>query len=230
VARGSNTVTTFGVADDGTLLPPVVPSFSTGIQAANPSAGIALLPGLDVDGDGLNPLVDNCPEVSNPGQEDANADGAGDACQPRVNILAVVPAEFAAGGDLATVPVLAAGVSLDDPDGQPLRGRAIVSERETVDVTLLDAGTSAMSSDFIDCGRGLALEERPGEGIAFLNASVGQPDLIDQDGILACNDGLQDFAIAAGACGPIDPLGTDVLPLRSLSLPALVCVRSIAEP
>ena len=121
-------------------------------------------------------------------------------------------------------------MSLDDPDGQPLRGRAIVSERQTVDVILLDAGTSAMSSDFIDCGRGLALEERPGEGIAFLNGSVGQPDLVDQDGVLACNDGLQDFAIAAGACGPIDPLGVGVLPLRNLSLPALVCVRSIAEP
>ena len=34
----------------------------------------------DTDGDGLFGCLDNCPNVSNPGQEDGDADGIGDAC------------------------------------------------------------------------------------------------------------------------------------------------------
>jgi hypothetical protein len=34
----------------------------------------------DTDGDGIGDNGDNCPEVSNPGQEDSDGDGAGDAC------------------------------------------------------------------------------------------------------------------------------------------------------
>jgi hypothetical protein len=35
---------------------------------------------LDPDGDGVPPLKDNCPHVSNPDQGDSDRDGLGDAC------------------------------------------------------------------------------------------------------------------------------------------------------
>ena len=42
-----------------------------------------LLPGgLDQDGDGRIDVADNCPAVPNPGQENADGDAYGDACDP----------------------------------------------------------------------------------------------------------------------------------------------------
>ncbi|MBI5869055.1 MAG: thrombospondin type 3 repeat-containing protein [candidate division Zixibacteria bacterium] len=35
---------------------------------------------VDTDGDGINDLCDNCPQIPNPGQADVDGDGVGDAC------------------------------------------------------------------------------------------------------------------------------------------------------
>ncbi len=53
--------------------------FSNEVQISN--SGV-IQPGTDPDGDGILSEVDNCPTVANPGQEDADADGAGDVCDP----------------------------------------------------------------------------------------------------------------------------------------------------
>ena len=41
----------------------------------------AMLTMADSDGDGWPDNNDNCPDVSNPGQEDADGDAQGDACE-----------------------------------------------------------------------------------------------------------------------------------------------------
>ncbi len=41
--------------------------------------------GSDGDGDGVPDSSDNCPDVSNPGQDDINVNGIGDACETNVN-------------------------------------------------------------------------------------------------------------------------------------------------
>ena len=52
------------------------------------AAGAALLqltyalPPPDGDGDGVDDGADSCPSVANPGQEDTDGDGVGDACEP----------------------------------------------------------------------------------------------------------------------------------------------------
>ena len=67
---------------------------------------VAFLEAISID------PTDNCPGVSNPDQADSNGDGAGDACQPTVDVAPVVPQ----GDDLF------AEIAIADPNDDPLNG------------------------------------------------------------------------------------------------------------
>jgi hypothetical protein len=167
----------------------------------------------DADGDGVGDLCDDCPAVVNPGQEDREGDGAGDACQPRL-VLAEV--RHLDGG------ILEARAVAHHPQGQPLRGDIAVLPPAIEEFTLLDAGPE------FDCTRAFLPAGVPGEGIAFVNASVGAPIVFDLDSALGCRDSQPDYAIALGACDrPESIFLTQFFPLDYSPPAHRICVQSL---
>lgn len=67
-----------------TTVCPIVPEQPTGAAQSLPQDPCEP-PFYDWDGDGWEDFSDNCPQNWNPGQEDADGDGAGDVCDPTPN-------------------------------------------------------------------------------------------------------------------------------------------------
>ena len=142
-------------------------------------------PANDADHDGLCGDHDNCPAAFNPMQADANADGAGDACQPRLKILSILPSPAGRTG-------LNTSVLLLDPNGDAVSGRITIGPAVVVPDIVggnLDPCASAWHPDGV-----------PGEGLVFAIVPGYPPLITDVDSGFFCADGLPDFLIAEGSC------------------------------
>ena len=80
---------------------------------------------MDTDGDGIPDGQDNCPNVSNPNQEDRDGDTAGDACDAEPTV-----ANLTLSGQLLTI----GGISVDDT--HTLNTQTTLGRVEATDGTL----------------------------------------------------------------------------------------------
>jgi hypothetical protein len=80
-------------------------------------AAIAWINSMDTDQDCIPNENDNCPDVYNPGQEDADGDGFGDACD--INLCG--DADASNGVDIDDVVYLIAYIFSSGPEPQPLQ-------------------------------------------------------------------------------------------------------------
>jgi hypothetical protein len=168
-------------------------------------------PANDVDIDGVCGDIDNCPRAFNPRQEDATVDGAGDACQPFVSLQEIRED----GGAVLEVIAEAA-----DPDGDDVGG--------TIDFTSAGEFTIPnQPSSRPDCALGYYPDGVSGEGLAYFADPARGSLLFDLDSRGKCVDGVEDYQISAGECvGNPGPFSRS-LSLGSLSLPTIICLRSV---
>jgi len=144
---------------------------------------------LDADGDGVLNHKDNCPADANPGQEDGDGDGLGDAC----DIVDTDGDGIADGADnCPTVPN--PGQENADGDGAG----------DACDLCAADPGKTAPGA----CGCGTAeTGDSDGDGFADCNENCDNDAFKTQPGVCGCNlfdndsdgDGVVDNC---GSCGP----------------------------
>lgn len=115
----------------------------------------------DVDADEVPDVIDNCPSVANPGQQDANGNGVGDACETNGNspkCHGLVPTVDIGAGDVPTV------------------GDDVILGTEGADVI------NALSGDDIICSRGGDDVVFGGNGIDLISGGDGNDRISGQGG------------------------------------------------
>jgi hypothetical protein len=138
----------------------------TGIHTAHQLPGQLLLAenmitqsfcgGEDSDGDGIVDVCDNCPAVANDDQADGNDDGAGDACQPTIDVVSVAPN----GASLLGI------IEIADPNGDPLSGEVEILTSASAPVAITMEMLATCGDDSVE----LALN---GTTIASMNVAGG---------------------------------------------------------
>lgn len=139
----------------------------------------------DADADGVCAARDNCPAAANASQIDTNSDGAGDACQPFVRIVAIAPQS-------SPPQTLEARVSLGDPDGDKTTGRIEVQPPGVI--------PEVLTSQIDPCSNAFLPEGVPGEGLVYAVMPFTTPRIVDVDSQVGCGDGVPDYFMRYGHC------------------------------
>jgi hypothetical protein len=171
-------------------------------------------PENDVDHDGICGNLDNCPHAANPGQEDRNGDGAGDACQPSVRIVAVAAQTSPANS-------LDATVVLGDPDGDRIGGTITIAPT-TVLPDVISGGLNPCAAAFLPDGV-------PGEGLVYAANPSLPPLLADVDSGVGCGDGVPDFILSYGRCADSLPDTGSTSLMLDRPAPFPICVRRFLQ-
>lgn len=159
-------------------------------------------PDTDSDGDGVADCIDNCPDDPNPGQEDADGDGTGDACEGGA-LLEIcdnfdvdgVPIDDDGDGkaNCADAKCLGTGTSPCEPYSETTCSDTIDNDGDADDIF----GEASAGADYVDCGDNDCDGQDGGGGTCEYWTESNCTDGFD-------NDGNDDQGYGTVDCGDLD--------------------------